>query len=94
MGWRLRPVFLLCHGYGGQVARGYAAARQGKNIRWKVRLKGWSGNGQPVFGPGRVLVVSEPDVIRCFSTADGSLLCARLAKRPGLRGLHIEREAT
>lgn len=46
----------------------------GKNIRWKVALPAKGGNGSPVFGPGRVLVLSDPDRVQCFATADGKLL--------------------
>ena len=48
--------------------------QSGKNIRWKVRLPTHGSNGQPVFGPGKVLVLSEPEIVQCFSTKDGSLL--------------------
>jgi outer membrane protein assembly factor BamB len=46
----------------------------GKNIRWKVPLPTRGSNAGPVFGPGKVLVTSEPDIIQCFSTTDGTLL--------------------
>ena len=46
----------------------------GRNIRWKIQLPTRGSNPGPVFGPGRVLVTSEPDFIQCFSTADGKLL--------------------
>jgi outer membrane protein assembly factor BamB len=45
----------------------------GKNIRWKVKLPSHS-IASPVFGPDRLLALSEPDRVQCYSLADGKLL--------------------
>jgi outer membrane protein assembly factor BamB len=45
----------------------------GKNIRWKVQLPSHS-IASPVFGSDRLLALSEPDRVQCYSLADGTLL--------------------
>ena len=45
----------------------------GKNIRWKIELPSHS-IASPVFGPDRLLALSEPDRVQCYALSDGKLL--------------------